>query len=156
MSPAIKAYSWSSLRSRHSRADSPHGLTSKTLLALASTDVSDFSEAVEDRIGTKAIAAGVSVSYNYTTGETTITNSDPGSGARVTNEHIQDVVGAMLADRDFDFTYDDAGNTETNIVRKASKNFALPRRYFTLTNNSGSERLQSYRTQHGFNLTPQF
>lgn len=53
----------------------------KTVLAIASTDVSDFGEAVEDRIGTKVVAGtGISVSYNDTTGETEITNDDPGSG----------------------------------------------------------------------------
>lgn len=46
--------------------------------------------------------------------------------AQTTTEAIQDIVGALLADGDVDFTYDDAGNTETNIVRKASENFALP------------------------------
>ena len=42
------------------------------------------------------------------------------------NEAVEDRVGALLADGDVDFTYDDPGNTETNIVRKASENFALP------------------------------
>lgn len=84
-------------------------------------------EFVEDKIGAKVVAGtGVSVSYNDTTGETTVSNTDPGSGASVTDEHIQDVVGAMLADGDVDLTYDDAGNTETNVVRKASEDFALP------------------------------
>ena len=48
------------------------------------------------------------------------------SGATVSDEHIQDVVGVLLADGDVDFSYDDSGATETNIVRKASENFALP------------------------------
>ena len=39
------------------------------------------------------------------------------SGGAVSDEHIQDVVGALLADGDIDFTYDDAGNTETNALK---------------------------------------
>jgi hypothetical protein len=50
--------------------------------AHTSSDVSDFAEAVEDKIGTKVVAGtGISVAYNDTTGETEITNADPGSGA---------------------------------------------------------------------------
>lgn len=53
----------------------------KTILALTSGDLSDFGEAVEDKIGVKVVAGtGISVAYNDTTGETTVTNSDPGSG----------------------------------------------------------------------------
>jgi hypothetical protein len=54
-----------------------------------STDITDFDEAVEDKIGAKVIAGtGISVGYNDTTGETTITNtSSGGSGG------FGDVVG---------------------------------------------------------------
>ena len=84
----------------------------------ASTDITDFGEAVEDRIGAKVIAGtGISVSYNDTSGETTVSNTDTGSGVAVTDEHIQDVVGALLADGGVDFTYDDAGNTITNKIK---------------------------------------
>lgn len=40
--------------------------------------LTDFAEAVEDKIGAKVVGGtGISVSYNDTTGETTVTNSDP-------------------------------------------------------------------------------
>ena len=48
-------------------------------VAPASTDISDFGEAVEDKIGAKVIAGtGISVSYNDTTGETTVTSTASG------------------------------------------------------------------------------
>lgn len=47
--------------------------------APASTDISDFAEAVEDKIGAKVIAGtGISVSYNDGTGETTVANTATG------------------------------------------------------------------------------
>jgi hypothetical protein len=46
---------------------------------LASTNISDFGEAVEDKIGAKVIAgSGIGVSYNDGTGETTVTNTATG------------------------------------------------------------------------------
>lgn len=47
------------------------------------------------------------------------------AGTGLNAEQVQDVVGAMLADGDVDFTYDDPGASETNIVRKASEDFAF-------------------------------
>lgn len=48
-------------------------------VAPASTDITDFAEAVEDKIGAKVVAgSGISVSYNDTTGETTVTNTASG------------------------------------------------------------------------------
>jgi hypothetical protein len=40
--------------------------------------LTDFAEAVEDKIGAKVVGGtGISVAYNDTTGETTVTNDDP-------------------------------------------------------------------------------
>lgn len=45
----------------------------------SSSDITDFAEAVEDKIGAKVIAgSGISVSYNDGTGETTVTNTATG------------------------------------------------------------------------------
>lgn len=45
---------------------------------LTVSKLTDFAEAVQDQIGSKIInGTGISVSYNDTSGETTITNSDP-------------------------------------------------------------------------------
>lgn len=50
----------------------------------ASSAITDFDEAVEDKIGAKVVAgSGISVSYNDTTGETTVTNSSPGTGGTI-------------------------------------------------------------------------
>lgn len=52
---------------------------------LTVSKITDFDEAVEDRIGAKVIAGtGISVSYNDTTGETTITNDDPDQTVSIT------------------------------------------------------------------------
>lgn len=40
----------------------------------------------------------------------------PGTGPTST-EAVQDIVGALLADGGVDFTYDDAGNTITNVIK---------------------------------------
>lgn len=45
---------------------------------LTVSKLTDFAEAVEDKIGAKVVGGtGISVSYNDTTGETTVANSDP-------------------------------------------------------------------------------
>lgn len=47
--------------------------------------ITDFSEAVEDKIGAKVVAGtGISVSYNDTTGDTTITNDSPDQTVSIT------------------------------------------------------------------------
>lgn len=65
--------------------------------------VTDFDEAVEDKIGAKVVAGtGISVSYNDTSGDTTITNSAPdqtvaissGTGISVTGTYPNFTVAA--------------------------------------------------------------
>lgn len=59
----------------------------------ASTAITDFAEAVEDKIGAKVIAGtGISVSYNDGTGETTVTNTAAGGSGG-----FGDVVGPASA-----------------------------------------------------------
>ncbi len=70
------------------------------------------------------LAANSATKYSSQKAIKTYVDSEVSGGA-VSDEHIQDVVGAMLADGDVDFTYDDAGNTETNVVTNASQSFAL-------------------------------
>lgn len=119
----------------------PVGLTAsqvKAILALVPGDITGFDTQVRTSRLDQMAAPTADVSLN----SHKLTNvTDPGSaqdaatkayvdsavsGGAVTDEHIQDVVGALLADGDVDFSYDDAGNTETNVVRKASENFSLP------------------------------
>ena len=68
--------------------------------------ITDFDEAVEDKIGAKVVAGtSISVSYNDTTGETTVTNSAPdqtvaissGSGISVTGTYPNFTVAATGA-----------------------------------------------------------
>ena len=72
------------------------------------SQIVDFDEAVEDKIGTKLVAgSNITVTYNDTTGETTVAASASG----YTDEQAQDAVGTILTDTTtIDFTYDDAGN----------------------------------------------
>ena len=93
-------------------------LRTEMQVGLTSSNISDFGEAVEDKIGAKVInGAGISVSYNDTTGETTITNTSPDTGSPATTEDIQDIVGAMLTDSStIDFSYNDGAGTETASV----------------------------------------
>lgn len=88
----------------------------------SSADLTDFAEAVEDKIGAKVVAGtGISVSYNDTTGETTITNSSPDTGSPASTEDIQDVVGAMATDSsEIDFTYNDGAATLTADLKTTS------------------------------------
>lgn len=80
----------------------------------ASADISDFAEAVEDKIGAKVVAGtGISVAYNDTTGETTITNSAPSAGS-YTDENARDAIGAALvAGTGVTITVNDGADTIT-------------------------------------------
>jgi hypothetical protein len=52
--------------------------TTNTISNVSASSVPDFNEAVEDVIGSSVVAGtGVSVSYNDTSGQTTVTNTDP-------------------------------------------------------------------------------
>ena len=74
-----------------------------------SSTISDLQETVEDIIGTKVIGGtNVTVSYNDTTGETTINST---SSAGYTNEEAQDAVGSILTNTtSIELIYDDASN----------------------------------------------
>lgn len=72
------------------------------------TTVSDFDEAVDDRVAALVIGGtGITVVYNDAAGTFTINGS-----SLYTDENAQDAIGAALTDTaTIDFTYDDAGNT---------------------------------------------
>lgn len=76
--------------------------------------ISDFSEAVDDRVGALIVAgSGISVTYNDPLNTLTIA----ASGSSFTAEDAQDAVGNILTDSpSIDFTYNDAGNTITAAV----------------------------------------
>lgn len=61
-----------------------------------------------------------------------VTATDDGPGTQtvvtipgVTAELVQDIVGPFLTDGDVDWEYDDPGNAIANVVKRASKSFAL-------------------------------
>lgn len=114
------------------------------------SDVTNFNEAVEDIIGSKVIGGtGITVTYNDTTGETTIDaeggggsgtvesivagtgisvdNSDPANPiisttiTQYTDELAQDAIGGILADSsEIDFTYNDATPSITATLKAGS------------------------------------
>jgi len=77
------------------------------LAALASGDISDFTEAVQDVLGAAVVAgAGIGVAYDDVAGQVTITGT--------TNEVIDDRVAALLqAGTNITLSYDDTANTLT-------------------------------------------
>lgn len=74
-------------------------------IGITASAISDLQEVTQDTIGTSIVAgSGVSVSYNDTTGETTISSS-----TTYTDELAQDAIGSILVDSsNIDFTYSDA------------------------------------------------
>lgn len=86
---------------------------------LAST-ISDFSEAVDDRVGSLVVAGtGITATYNDGANSLTIATTI----SQYTDEQAQDAVGTILTDSSsVDFTYNDAGNTITAAVLPAGVN----------------------------------
>lgn len=90
-------------------------------------DVTGLSELIEDTIGTKVVAGtNVTVSYNDTTGQTTISSTASGGASdwstltgkpstfEPTVESVQDIMATTLvAGTNVTLTYNDAGNTLT-------------------------------------------
>jgi hypothetical protein len=87
--------------------------------ALTSADLSDFTEAAQDAIGTSAGAGFLldtsSVAWTYT-------DATPSLVVNVKDEYVQDTIGAMFADStNIDVTYNDGGNAETIDLTTAAK-----------------------------------
>lgn len=83
-------------------------------IAIPSTAVTDFAEAVDDRVAGLIIAgSGISVTYNDPANTLTIASTV----TQYTDEQAQDAVGSILTDSaSIDFTYNDTGNTITGIL----------------------------------------
>jgi len=86
---------------------------------LAST-ISDFSEAVDDRVAT-LLTAGTNITLTYNDVANTLTiDSTGGGGGSYTDEQAQDAVGTILTDTaSVDFTYNDVANTISAAVLPA-------------------------------------
>lgn len=83
-----------------------------------STDVTDFSEAVDDRVSL-LIQNGTGITWSYDDMANTLTPAV--SITQYTDEMAQDAVGGILTDTaTIDFTYDDAKNTITADVKAGS------------------------------------
>ncbi|MBK8896593.1 MAG: hypothetical protein IPN66_05080 [Candidatus Competibacteraceae bacterium] len=82
----------------------------------AASTITDFSEAVDDRVAALLVAgANVTLNYNDSAGTLTVASS---GGAGYTDEQAQDAVGGILTDSPtVDFTYDDAANTITAATK---------------------------------------
>lgn len=94
----------------------------KTILALVAADISDFSEAVDDRVGS-LVTAGTGITATYDDGAGTLTIAT--TITQYTDELAQDAVGTILTDTDtIDFTYTDATPTITADVKDGSITFA--------------------------------
>lgn len=82
----------------------------------AASTITDFSEAVDDRVAA-LLVAGTNVTLNYNDSAGTLTVASSG-GAGYTDEQAQDAVGGILTDSPtVDFTYDDAANTITAATK---------------------------------------
>ena len=78
------------------------------------SDITDFAESVEDTIGTKVVAGtNVTVTYNDTTGETTISSTGGGGGAV---DSVNGQTGVVVLD-----TGDIAEVTDKKYVTDAEK-----------------------------------
>lgn len=86
---------------------------------IAST-ISDFSEAVDDRVAALVVAgAGITSTYNDVGNSLTIASTI----TQYTDEQAQDAVGTILTDSSsVDFTYNDVANTITAAVLPAGVN----------------------------------
>jgi hypothetical protein len=91
-----------------------------TAVAIPSSQVTDFSEAVDDRVAALVVAGtGITATYNDPSNTLTIATTI----TQYTDELAQDAIGAILTDTaSVDFTYNDAGNQITAAVLPAGVN----------------------------------
>ncbi len=91
-----------------------------TPISLTSGAVSDFSEAVDDKVAALVVAgAGITSTYNDVANTLTIASTI----TQYTDEQAQDAVGNALADSpSINFTYNDAGNTITADILPSGVN----------------------------------
>jgi trimeric autotransporter adhesin len=91
-----------------------------TTISITSAAVSDFSEAVDDRVAALVVAGtGITATYNDPANTLTLATTI----TQYTDEQAQDAVGNILTDSvSVDFTYNDAGNTITAAVLPAGVN----------------------------------
>jgi hypothetical protein len=87
-------------------------------ISVTSSAVSDFSEAVDDRVAALIIpGTGITATYNDPANTLTIASTI----TQYTNEDAQDAVGNALVDSSsIDFTYNDAGNSITAVLTPTS------------------------------------
>lgn len=100
--------------------DAQGRLTGSTNVAIAipSTAVTDFAEAVDDRVAALLVAgSGISLTYNDPANTLTIASTI----TQYTDEQAQDTVAAMIQNgTGISWSYNDAGNTLTPTVSLAS------------------------------------
>lgn len=86
-------------------------------IAIPSSQVTDFSEAVDDRVAALVVAGtGITATYNDPSNTLTLATTI----TQYTDEQAQDAIGTALTDSSsIDFTYNDAGNTITAAVLPA-------------------------------------
>jgi hypothetical protein len=91
-----------------------------TSISVTSSAVSDFSEAVDDRVSALVVAgSGISATYNDVTNTLTIASTI----TQYTDEQAQDAVGnALLDSASIDFQYPDVSNQITAVVLPAGVN----------------------------------
>jgi hypothetical protein len=89
-------------------------------ISISSLSVTDFAEAVDDRVAALVVAgAGITATYNDPANTLTIASTI----STFTAEDAQDAVGNILTDTaSIDFTYNDAGNTISAAVLPAGVN----------------------------------
>jgi hypothetical protein len=89
-------------------------------ISISSASVTDFAEAVDDRVAALVVAgAGITATYNDPANTLTIASTI----SAFTTEDAQDAVGNILTDTaSIDFTYNDAGNTISAAVLPAGVN----------------------------------
>jgi hypothetical protein len=89
-------------------------------ISISSASVTDFAEAVDDRVAALVVAgAGITATYNDPANTLTIASTI----SAFTAEDAQDAVGNILTDTaSIDFTYNDAGNTISAAVLPAGVN----------------------------------
>jgi hypothetical protein len=87
---------------------------SSTIISIPSTQITDFSEATDDRVAT-LVQAGIGISVTYNDPANTLTVAS--TITQYTDENAQDAVGTILTDTaSIDFTYNDASNQITATV----------------------------------------
>lgn len=95
------------------------GASTPSWASLASTDISDLAETVQDNIGA-AMTAGTNITVTYNDGAGTITiaqTNATSTGITDFTEAVQDVVGALgLGGSGLTFTYTDGSNTAVLAV----------------------------------------